>query len=50
MNQIGVVGGDDNNINYSIKDLQSFDNKTNITGKLENNDTTKDVEIAVPLK
>ena len=27
------LGGDDNNINYSIKNLKSFDYKTSITGK-----------------
>ena len=43
------LGGVDNNVNYSIKDSKSFDNKTSITGKLETNDTTKDVEIVVPL-
>ena len=26
------LGGDDNNINYSIKDSKSFDYKTSITG------------------
>ena len=39
-----------NIINYSIKDSKPFDYKTTITEKLENNNTTKDVEIAVPLK
>ena len=43
------LGGVDNNVNYSIKDSKSFDNKTSITGKVETNDTTKDVEIVVPL-
>ena len=33
------LGGDDNNINYSIKDSKYFDYKTSITGKLENNNT-----------
>ena len=45
--------GDNNNINYSIKDSKSFDCKTSITGKLENNsrrkDTEIDCEIVVPL-
>ena len=45
--------GDNNNINYSIKDSKSFDYKTSITGKLENNsrrkDTEIDCEIVVPL-
>ena len=44
------LGGDDNNINYSIKNSKPFDYKTRITGKLENDVVTKDVEIAVPLK
>ena len=43
----GAVG----NINYSIKDSKSFNYKTSITGKLEDNDIEKDdVEIFVPLK
>ena len=38
-------------INYSIKNSNSFDYKTGITGKLEGNNVEKDdVEIAVPLK
>ena len=41
--------GDNNNINYSIKDSNSFNYKT-ITGKLENNSRRKDAKIAVPLK
>ena len=44
------LGGDNNNVNYSIKDSKSFDYKTSITGKLEGNNTEKEVEIAVPLK
>ena len=45
------LGGDNNDINYSIKDLKSFDYKTSITGKLEGNNVVKDdVKIAVPLK
>ena len=45
------LGGDNNNINYSIKDLKSFDYKTSITVKLEGNNVEKDdVKIAVPLK
>ena len=39
------LGGDDNNINYSIKDSKSFDYKTSITGKLGDNNMTKDVEL-----
>ena len=41
--------GTDNNINYSIKDSKSFDYKTSITGKLEGDNTEKEVEIVVPL-
>ena len=44
------VGGENNNINYSVKDSKSFDYKTSITGKLEGNNTEKEVEIVVPLK
>ena len=44
------VGGENDSINYSIKNSKSFDCKTSITGKLENNDVTKDVKFAVPLK
>ena len=44
------VGGADNNINYSIKDSKSFDYKTSITGKLEGNNTEKEVEIVKSLK
>ena len=39
-----------NDINYSTKDSKSFDYKTIITGKLEGNDTEKEVKIIVPLK
>ena len=43
--------GAEGNINYSIKDSKSFDYKTSITGKLENNNVEKErVEIAVPSK
>ena len=42
--------GVNNSINYSIKDSKSFDYKTSITGKLEGNNTEKEVEIIVPLK
>ena len=42
--------GANNSINYSIKDSKSFDYKTNITGKLEGNNTEKEVEIVVPFK
>ena len=44
------LGGNTNNVNYSIKDPKSFDYKTSITGKLEGNKAEKDVEIVVPLK
>ena len=44
------IGGENNNVNYSIKDSKSFDYKTSITGKLEGNNTEKKVEIVVPLK
>ena len=44
------IGGRNNNVNYSIKNSKSFDYKTSITGKLEGIDTTKDVEIVVPVK
>ena len=42
--------GAERNINYSIKDLKSFDYETSITRKLGNNSRRKDVEIVVPLK
>ena len=42
--------GAEGNINYSIKDSESFDYKTNITGGLEGNNTEEEGEIAVPLK
>ena len=42
--------GTKGNINYSIKHSKSFDDKANITGRLEGNDTEKEVEIVVPLK
>ena len=42
--------GANNNVNYSIKDSKSFDYETSITGKLEDNNTGKEVEIVVPLK
>ena len=47
----GLGEGANNNVNYSIKDSESFNYKTNITGKLEGNAVEKDdIEIAVPLK
>ena len=42
--------GANNSINYSIKDSKSFHYKTSITGKLEGNNTEKEVEIVVSLK
>ena len=42
--------GANNNVNYSIKDSTLFDYKTSITGKLEGNNTEKEVEIIGPLK
>ena len=44
------VSGASNNINYPTRDLEPFDYKTIITGKLELNNTEKHVEIVVPLK
>ena len=41
------VGGENNNVNYSIKDSKSFDYKTSITGKLEGINITKDAETLV---
>ena len=46
----GGVGGENNNVNVSIKDSKSFDYKTSITVKLEGINTTKDTEIIMPLK
>ena len=37
------LGGENNNVNYSIKDSKAFDYKTSITGKLEGNNTEKKV-------
>ena len=42
--------GENNNVNYSIKDSKPFDYKTSITGKLKGINTIKDSEIVVPLK
>ena len=43
--------GTEGNINYSIKNSKSFNYKTSITGKLENNDVEKeDIKIVVALK
>ena len=44
------IGGENNYVNYSIKDCKTFDYKTSITGKLEGSNTEKEVEIVVPLK
>ena len=46
----GTEGDGANAINYSIKDSDSFNFKTSLTGELEGNDTEKDFEIAIPLK
>ena len=46
----GVIVGGNNNVNYSMKDSKSFDYRRSITGKLEGNNTEKEVEIVVPLK
>ena len=43
--QANSVLGGNNNVNYSIKDSTSFDYKASITGKLENNNTEKEVEL-----
>ena len=43
--------GKEGNINYSIKDSDSFNYKTSITGNLEGNDAEKeDIKTVVPLK
>ena len=43
--------GAEGNINYSIKDSESFNYKKSITGKLEGTDVEKeDIKTAVPLK
>ena len=45
------LGGDDNNINYSIKNSKFFDYERSITGNLGDNNRTKDdVKILVSLK
>ena len=44
------MGGENNNVNYSIKDSKSFDYKTSMTGKLEGINTTTNAELIVPLK
>ena len=43
------LGGDNNNLNNSIKNSKSFNYKTSIAGKLEGNIIEKEVEIVVPL-
>ena len=43
------MGGENNNVNYSIKDSKSFDYKTSITGKLKDINRTKNVKIVVSL-
>ena len=47
---ISGLGGENNNINCSIKDCKSFNYKTSIKGKSEGNKTEKEVKIVVPLK
>ena len=42
------VDGENDSINYSIENSKSFEYKTSITGKLEGNNTEKEVEIVVP--
>ena len=45
------LGGDDDNINYSIKNSKSLDYKTSITERLEDGNIEKDdVKIVLPLK
>ena len=44
------TGGENDNVNYSIKDSKRFDYKTSITGKWEGINTTKNAEIIKPLK
>ena len=45
------VGGANNNVNYSIKDLKSFEYKRSIAGKLEGINIKKEkVKIIAPLK
>ena len=45
------IGGENNNVNYSVKDSKVFDYKTSITGKLKGIiNRTKDVKIVVLLK
>ena len=44
------LGGENNNVNYFIKDSNYFDYKTKITSRVAGIDTTKDVVIVVPLK
>ena len=44
------LGGADNGINYSLKNSKSFDYKTSITGKMGDNNRTKDVKLSIPLK
>ena len=44
------VGGENNDVNYFIKDSKPFDYTTSITGKLEGNNTDKDTEFVMSLK
>ena len=43
-------GNGNDAIRYSIRGSDSFDYKTSIIGKLENDDVEKDVEVIIPLK
>ena len=45
-----ALGGENNSVNYSIKNSNSIDYKTSITGKIEGNNRTNNVKIVVPLK
>ena len=43
--------GVENNINYSVKGSKSFDHKTSLVGKLEDNsEELEDINTAVPIK
>ena len=42
--------GTEEGVDYFIKNSKSFDYKTTVTRKVEDNSRTKDVQIAVPLK
>ena len=44
------LGGENNDVNYSIKHSKFFDYKTSIRGTLEGDNTEKEAKIFVPLK